>query len=201
MRIKIYVEGGGESNKLRTECRQGFRSFFEKSGLTGKMPAVVACGTRSDAFDSFCTAVAQTSQKSLPLLLVDSEAPLTQAPWAHLKVRDGWDRPATTSDEDVYLMVECMESWFLADPECLQKYFGQGFNRKSLPRSSSVEQISKSEVFKSLKMATRHSQSKGEYGKGKHSFEILGHVDPDKVRQVAPNAERLLNKLATNSSS
>lgn len=32
MNVRIYVEGGGDHNKvLDTECRRGFREFFPKS--------------------------------------------------------------------------------------------------------------------------------------------------------------------------
>ena len=195
MSMKIYVEGGGESNRLRTECRKGFRSFFETSGLTGKMPAVVACGSRNDAYKSFCTALKRPKTGEVPLLLVDSEDAFSGTPWTHLQARDHWDQPRNATDEHVYLMVHCMESWFLADPECLKTYFGNGFNENSLPGNVNVETISKVEVFKALKTATRRSKSKGEYGKGQHSFEILERIDPGLVRAAAPNADRLLKKL------
>lgn len=200
MSLKIYVEGGGESNKLRTECRQGFRKFFANAGLTGNMPAVVSCGSRSEAYDSFRTALKRPKENTLPLLLVDSEDAYSSSstPWNHLKARDNWDRPKGATDDHVYLMVECMESWFLADRECLKEYFGQGFREKSLPGNPKVETVPKKTVFDSLKTATRDSNTKGEYGKGKHSFEILGRIDPPTVRNAAPNADRLLKKLEEN---
>lgn len=43
--MKIYVEGGGDSKELKTRCRRGFSNFFEKAGLKGRMPRVVACGS------------------------------------------------------------------------------------------------------------------------------------------------------------
>lgn len=199
MSIKIYVEGGGESSKLRTECRQGFRLFFENAGLSGRMPAVVACGSRNDAYDSFCSAMKRPQENTLPLLLVDSEDAFSMdSQWDHLKTRDDWDRPVGVTDGHAYLMVECMEAWFLADRDCLERYFGQGFTENSLPGNTNVETIPKSRVYDSLKMATRHSVLKGEYGKGGHSFDILGLIDPEKVRAVAPNADRLLKKLEEN---
>lgn len=53
--MKLYVEGGGDTNLLRTACRQGFSEFLKKAGLAGRMPRVVACGGRQDAYDAFCT--------------------------------------------------------------------------------------------------------------------------------------------------
>lgn len=194
MSIKIYVEGGAKG-KLATECRQGFRTFFENAGLSGRMPAVVACGSRNDAYKSFCTAMKRPQEHTLSLLLVDSEESISKTPWVHLKARDGWDRPIDATDDHAQLMVVCMEAWFLADHDCLKRYFGQGFAENALPGNEDIEAIDKTKIYKSLKMATRGSVSKGEYGKGKHSFEILGLIDPNKVRRVATNADRLLNKL------
>ena len=85
--IKIYVEGGGDRKELKTRCRQGFSRFFEKAGFTGRMPAVVACGSRQNAYDSFCTALKAADEDHLPMLLVDSEEAVSQSPWAHLKSR------------------------------------------------------------------------------------------------------------------
>ena len=42
------------------------------------MPAIVACGSRNDAFESYCTALASAGQNDFPLLLVDSEVAVTQ---------------------------------------------------------------------------------------------------------------------------
>ncbi len=50
MSIKIYVEGGGDTNALKTKCRQGFSEFFRKAGLEGRMPRVVSSGGRQAAF-------------------------------------------------------------------------------------------------------------------------------------------------------
>jgi len=194
VKIKIYVEGGSKG-KLATDCRRGFRTFFERAGLAGSMPAVFAAGSRKAAYDAFCTAVKRPPENTLPLLLVDSEEALSGTPWEHLKARDGWNRPEGVRDDHAYLMVQCMEAWFLADPDCLKNYFGQGFNENVLSGNTAVETIPKTTIFQSLKMATRNASPKGEYGKGKHSFEILGLIDPSKVRNAAPNADRLLGKL------
>lgn len=30
--VKLFVEGGGDKSKLRSECRRGFKNFLEKAG-------------------------------------------------------------------------------------------------------------------------------------------------------------------------
>lgn len=57
--VKIYAEGGGNAASLKAECRKGFSKFFETAGFKGRMPRVIACGGRQDAYDSFCTAISQ----------------------------------------------------------------------------------------------------------------------------------------------
>jgi hypothetical protein len=118
---KLYVEGGGQSKALKTACRSGFSRFLEKTGLTGRMPRIVACGSRQNAYDSFCTAL-QNGESAL--LLIDSEAEISQRyqqdipdrwlPWHHLKSRqgDGWNKPDAAGNADCHLMVQCMEAWF-----------------------------------------------------------------------------------------
>ena len=76
--MRLYVEGGGKTNLLRTECRQGFSAFLEKAGLAGHMPRVISCGSRKDAYDDFLTAL---GNGEAAMLLVDSEAvPLAPSP-------------------------------------------------------------------------------------------------------------------------
>jgi hypothetical protein len=50
-----------------------------------------------------------------------------------------------------------------------------------------------------LRNATRFTQTKGEYGKAKHSFDILAGVDPEKVKAASPHAERLIATLLAQS--
>ena len=99
-----------------------------------------------------------------------------------LERRDHWDRPDDAADEHAHLMVQCMEAWFLADLDALAAYFGQGFNRNALPGRQEFEEVAKADLFDALKNATRQCR-KGEYGKGRHSFDILEQIDADKVRE------------------
>ena len=194
----VFVEGGGDNNDaLRSECRRAFKKFLERAGLEGRLPRVIPCGGRRSAFDQFCTAVSSASDDDVIVLLVDSDASISAAsPWEHVKQRqgDGWDKPDDATDDDLHLMVECMESWFLADKDVLAGFYGQGFAPNSLPANPEVENVSKPDVYSGLINATRQTM-KGAYGKGTHSFKILALVDPAKVRGAAPFADRLLNHL------
>lgn len=207
--MKLYVEGGGDSHLLRTACRQGFTKFLERAGLRRHMPRIVACGGRQQAYDDYCTAIANGEEA---FLLVDSEAPVAQAaqpgdandeearqawlPWIHLKTRDNWDMPANGEDGHCHLMVQCMETWFLAHREALKMYFGQGFKEDQLPPATNpVESVAKKRVYGSLENATHDCKTKTQYGKGEHSFKILALVDPAKVTATSPWAKRFADAL------
>lgn len=197
MKIKIYIEGGGQTKGLKTKCREGFSAFFKKAGLP-KMPTVRACGSRNQAYDDFCTAVKIAEADTLPLLLVDSEAIVangnTDAPWCHLKTRDNWDKPNGADDDQAHLMVLCMEAWFMADKDALAEFFGKDFHLNSLPQRADIEAIPKAELYSGLKNAAKSTQ-KNTYGKGDHSFGILQMIDPRKVQNASPWAKRLIDTL------
>ncbi len=204
--VKVYVEGGGDSNALRTACREGFSEFFKKAGLAGKMPRIVACGSRRDAYESFCTAIDKGEDA---LLLVDSEAPVaaifqntdeesTWQPWGHLlrRVGDQWPKPVKAKDLQCHLMVQCMESWFLADRNALKSFFGQGFNESRLPaEANAIENITKDQIFSSLANATSACKTKAKYGKGEHSFKLLANINSTEIISASPWAKRLVEEL------
>lgn len=204
--VKLYVEGGGDSKVLQSECRRGFREFLEKAGLSGKMPSISACGGRRSAYEDYCTAI---KNGEAAVLLVDSEVPVIEAhqggadnkdwlPWAHLKSRpgDGWENPKGGADTDCHLMVEVMESWFMADREVLKDFFNQGFRENQLPaKTRPIESLTKSAVYDALQRATADCKTKAPYGKGDHSFKLLAKLDPQKVIAASPWAKRFVDQL------
>jgi hypothetical protein len=198
VKVRIYVEGGGDHNKrLKAGCREGFKKFFGKAGLAGRMPEVMPCGARSRAYQDFRTSHESAGPDDFPILLVDSEAPVTETnPWEHVKLRvgDGWQRPNGASEDQIHLMVQAMEAWFHADKGRVQEYFGQGFRLAALKSRPDIDNIPKADLYDGMQMATRDCR-KGEYSKGQHSFEILALVDPAKVGAASPHAERLLKVL------
>jgi hypothetical protein len=185
--VRIYVEGGFEGSK--NNCRKAFRLFLEKVVKPGSF-IVVASGDRSTAFKDFCTAVRQHPDDFV-ILLVDSEEEVQANAWQHLHSRqgDGWNRPNGVNDDQAHLMVQVMESWFLADHSTLANYYGQGFIRNSLPRQPNIEMVAKARVFEALQHATKPTQ-KGGYHKTRHAFDLLEQIDPALVRKASQHADR-----------
>ena len=200
MSARVYVEGGGSGRALKAKCREAFRSFFVAAGLKDRLPRVVPGGGRQETYDDFCTALNDPRNDAFIVLLVDSEGPVAEGvgPWTHLRNRqdDGWDRPEGATDEQVHLMVQCMESWFLADPESLIEVFGNRFRLRALPRQADIERTAKQDVFAGLESATSDCGQRRGYRKGRDSFEVLAALDPEKVAAASPHAKRLVEVLS-----
>ncbi len=199
--VKVYFEGcrtGANSRKAKIEARMAFEKLAIKLGLTNK-PRFIPCGSRSSAFDDFCSALSVAKEGTLPLLLVDSEAPVTHPTcWEHLKNRpgDGWDKPAGAEEKHVYLMVECMENWFIADAKALENFYkNDDFLPKNIPARKDVEHIGKDEVFTALEAATARCKRKGQYHKGRHSWKLLALLDPETISKKSPHAKRFFDFL------
>lgn len=194
MSLRIYVEGGGNQRPSLAACRRASRSFFEKIlGQGAYPPRIIAAGDRRSAYDDFCRAIRSNRDGDTILLLADSEGPVTAAAvWTHLRQREGdqWARPDGATEDQAHLMVQCMESWLLADRMALREYYGQGFLSNSLPGNQNVEEIARNDVLRHLQHATRPTQ-KGEYHKTRHGFDILENLNPTLVRGASQHAERL----------
>jgi hypothetical protein len=193
VRVRIYVEGGFEG-QTKTTCRKAFRVFFEKVVPHGSI-SVIASGDRATAYRDFCVALKQ-HPNDFVILLVDSEEAVLHPVWEHLQLRPGdhWARPAGAQEDQVHLMVQVMESWFLADPSALGAFYGQHFHRKAIPGQANVELISKADVYSALENATKNTQ-KGRYHKTRHAFELMELLDPARIRAASVHANELMKTL------
>ena len=195
MTVTLYIEGGGDNRRLGAQFREGWASFFAAAGLRCRMPRVVRGGSRQQTFDRFTTAVENPARETLPLLLVDSEAPVEahRSIWEHLYYRDGWCKPRSAGDDDAFLMVQIMETWFLADRHALRTYFGSQFAERALTSWAKLEAVPKAVVLDTLQKATVHCSRP--YSKGKVSFSLLAQVDPARVEAACPHANVFLDRL------
>ena len=176
--VTIYVEGGGESKELKSRCREGFSKLIKKLGFVGRMPTIVACGGRNDAYNSFNTSMTLAKYDEYPILLVDSEDPISRdRPWDHLKVHDNWDCPVGAEDDQAQMMATCMETWIMADHEALHKVFGSCLREGNLIPVNDLEERSRQELLEALKSATNNCGKNKGYDKGKRSFQILAELN------------------------
>lgn len=191
MKVKVFVEGGGDDNEdTITRCRQGFRAYCAKVAGEKSHPRIVPCGGRDQAFKKFKNEIKVNKTVERCVLLVDSEGPVgSKNPVAYLSKRDQWSFPPLDNHE-VFLMVQAMEAWFLADRDMLSAYYGDGFLAGKLPGSpTSIEAVLKDDLERSLRHASKPT-TKGEYHKTKHGFKLLALIDPAKVENASPHAKQ-----------
>ena len=195
----IYLEGGGNTKEGRVRCREGFRKLLEKCGFEGRMPKLVACGSRGDAFDDFKTAHVKSSPGDFIGLLVDSEDPVAdpEQTWQHVGQRPGdrWPRPGGADDEQLLFMTTSMETWIITDRAALAKHFGSNFKISALPSLHDLEQRDRRAILGDLEDASKDCP--GPYKKGPKSFELLSKLNLDVLEQHLPSfsrARRILNQ-------
>jgi hypothetical protein len=193
--IWIFIEGGGGKGS-KDQLRQAFSQFLagprETARHRGVHWRVVMCGSRDDTLKAFRNTARRNADAHL-FLLVDAEGEVAGTPREHLAARDPWDL-SFAEDDQCHLMAQVMESWFLADPDALAKFYGQHFGAKQIPARKNVEEVPKAEVESSLKTATAKTQ-KGEYHKIRHGPAILESLAPDRVRARAPHCDKLFQAL------
>ena len=195
MSAVLYIEGGGDNRRLGAQFREAWKAFLAKAGLGGRMPRVVRGGTRQQAFNRFTTALDNSKGGAVPILLVDSEGPVAAAHsvWQHLRMRDRWDKPASAGDDQAFLMVQVMETWFLADRNGLQTYFGDRFMANAIRQWPQLEEVPKETVFDTLEKATAGCSKP--YSKGKVATNLMAQIDPGLIEDACPHAKSLLARL------
>ena len=201
MSVRVYVEGGG-NKATDSDCKRAFHTLLTKAGFAGRLPRVLPCGPRNEAFNDFRTALRNSTSDDYPILLVDSEDPVADAnqpdadpsgAWRHLAQRDGWTRPDGAADDQAQLMVTAMETWLLADRQALAAYFS-GMNASALPADTELEDRRREDVLRALDNAARPS-SKGGYAKGSDAFALLAQADPTALRSRLPHFRRFVETL------
>ena len=128
-------------------------------------------------------------------MLIDSEDPVAdiKETWAHLKQRDGWDKPEGAENEQVLLMVTCMETWIVSDRKTLRSHYGSNLQESALPALEDMETRDRKSIQNALSHATRECENS--YTKGKHSFEVLAALDPSALSPHLPSFVRFARVL------
>ena len=195
--IRIYIEGDTKQKGKNSDIalREGFHNFFreliEKAREQNIKFRITLCSSKFITFKVFLNGV-KVYQDSFVAFLIDADDTVDEKETAKsfLQKQNADWYWQTINEEQCFLMVQMMESWFFADIDTLEKYYGQNFNRKALRQSNNVEKIAKSDVKNGLANATKNTQ-KGEYHKTKHGAKLLELINPQKVREVAPHCKRL----------
>lgn len=190
--LAIYMEGGGDRSDGKAALRQGMNKFLDKLKSAAQANSwrwkLVPCGGRNETFRAFQHARTNPEYSTI-VLLVDAEGPLQGNACAHLASRDGWATSSIASNT-VHLMVESMETWFVADPKALAGFYGKEFRNSALPKTRNLETVPKARIADDLAEAIKET-NKPRYHKINHASALLQLIDNASVRQRCPNCDRL----------
>lgn len=195
--IAIYMEGGGPGPAGKAALRQGMDRFLGPLKMAARRRSLswklMLCGSREATYRRFKNTGRTSDPSETQILLVDSEALVRLPPQAHLRDRDRWDLSFAREDT-IHLMVQVMETWIVADPEALARYYGRDFKVGKLPRRPDLEQVPKASVQKALGEATKRT-SKGVYHKIRHASALLKRLDQARVKDRCRHCKRLFEAL------
>lgn len=226
--IYIYIEGIGnidETENIPTtrsnfpsrirsgketiaSLRQGFRKFFQPLYDIGDSKGIeirlILCGSRRDAYEDFKNGC-ESHPESFNVLLIDSESQLsdTDTAWEHLRKRKE-DQPWILDslgfdDAQCHLMVQIMETWFIADIDALKQFNGDKFRENKIivkmEKYQNVELVSKHTLDVWLRAATRDTE-KGKYHKTQHAPKILQLLNVARVRKASQYCDRIFTTLS-----
>ena len=181
--------------------RRGWQTFFSKAGVDGQMLEVAVGGGQQEAFALFNSQLdsymKDNANEPKALLLVDSEEPVADGhtAWDHLQTRHQhrFQRPTAADDNSAFMMVQAMETWFIADPGALQRFFDSSLDTSVFQNSPPLETILKEDALDMLRQATLRCRR--HYSKGRRSYGILAEIDPEQVAAACPHARELLDYL------
>ena len=216
MTYRLYIEGGGRADPEPGEMnraamvddnaeafRRGWQIFFNKAGVDGQMLEVAVGGGQQEAFALFDNQLnryaGHEKTEPKPVLLVDSEEPVADGHnvWDHLESRHQhrFQRPANADEHSAYMMVQAMETWFIADMPALQRFYGDSLDANCFENLPPLETMPKEDALITLQKATlmcsRH------YKKGRRSYRLLAEIEPQLVAAACPHADQLLTYLHT----
>jgi len=173
--ISIYFEG----DPLLTEGLREFLSIELELARRHKVRVeLVASGAKPERFS---LAGQKLQPKETHFILKDSEEPIKEA-----------------APKNTFYWIQVMESWFLADPNAIQKALGSCVDPSRIPKWTRVESVPKTDVFNKISSLTKPC------GAGKHydhhhppklASRILRHLDRDTVQRKSPECMRFLTTL------
>ena len=136
------AEGGNRGKPLVTEIRVYYEG--DKRLKEGFQQILRTRSLRKLDLGAFVSSLL-TVAALLPPDFQIAQAKHTNA-W-NILLRDSEGPAPANYDNSMFFIVQVMESWFLADVDALEGYYGQGFKRTILEGNSEVEQILKKDII------------------------------------------------------
>ncbi len=201
-RIMIFIEGEGGGGKPAArkyndgEFRKSWKLFLQPLADLAQQKGIAffQCipgrGGMSTA-DTFANPMPK-DKGALRILIVDSEAPINELgkPWNELKKPP----PVWADDGSCYLMVQCLETWLLADVGSLVAYYskhGRCFNENKMKAWNDLEAMPRKMLQEALEQATVRCPRPYAHADGNM---LIAVVERDKLKNL-PSVARLFRGL------
>lgn len=193
--ILVYIEGegGGRTSRKRNyldgEFRRAWRQFLQPLVDHAKNMSFRCIAGRGggSTTDRFATPLPDQNG-ALRILLIDSEGPVKDAskPWNALQQK----RPTWADDRNCFLMVQCLETWLLADVNSLRTHYNSHkkcFQDNQLKKWPNLEAVARKTLQGALEQAT--SRCTNPYGHADGNL-LIAIVDRKQLMKL-PSVTRL----------
>jgi hypothetical protein len=192
VKVRLYVEGGSKgthANSLR-QLKNGFKQHLLRLGPELRMLDVSPCGSTEETIRDYVRAVRECVSECIPVLLVDSDAPVIATPAQHLRQKLDSAKVPLEARQGIFLMVQCMEAWVVTDEIALERCFGSSAKGVQFPRNPDIEAVPKGDIFAALDSAAR-SMANRRYHKIRDGAQLLAEVRPERVASRSKHAQAL----------
>lgn len=171
----LFIEGTKDISN--GNLREGFSKLIEQKAKL-KMPTISMGDGKSQAIDKFLN-----SDESKLLCDLDSDESHRESDLKNYNL--------TNRKDSVFYMIQEMESWFISQPDILDKFYGESISTKLAKKPAS----SFSEPDKELQRLTKSNKKRGQYHKVKHGTLLLKMLDADKLCNEFPDFKKLIDSL------
>ena len=192
--VTIHFEG-------HRNLRHGFHKLFEPHKERARRRRtrfnLIAGGSRAEVVKDFLRSC-RWQPSNVNVLLIDSEGPVSDTASAirSLRTQSYWDGSVACDDDQINLMVQAMEAWFIADPQALIGHFGHDFNVKVLPSPQNAESVAPGDLTAAIREGLRNSgRRRRGYDKVADGVRLLQLIDDARVSQHCRHFKRLVDHL------
>ncbi|MCU0390762.1 MAG: DUF4276 family protein [Thermoflexibacter sp.] len=185
VKIILFVEGDNDTSN--GDLRQGFEKLLlNTKKLEGKLPRIKLGGGKKQTIDAFLNN--RISEERAMLVDLDGNE--------SLKEKDLKTYGLEKHENEIFYMIQEMESWFLSQSSVLDEFYGLDNNKKKisekLPKRNPMEIPSPDKELEKLTINTKKKM----YHKVRHGVELLKLLDAKKLMQDFPDFKNLVDYLA-----